>query len=165
MCPMLSEVERITEVKRHPDGREVRFDLQLIQRYAHLIVARFVHPMALQRDSFTIDHDAISYGFFWRWRPYVMYRMLDASGRLIANRFDVVEDVRLAERTVAYTDLFLDLWVGPDGTPHLEDEDEVTDAGCGGLLSRSQLNRIEETKELLLRRHRVIATEAARLLS
>ena len=162
---MLSEVERITEVKRHPDGREVRFDLQLIQRHPHLIVAGYVHPKALQRDGLTFDRGATSYGFFWRRRPYVMYRMLDASGSLIANRFDIVEDVRLAERTVTYTDLFLDLWVGPDGKPHLEDEDEVTDASRDGLLSRSQLNRIEKTKELLLRRHWVIATEAARLLS
>ncbi len=156
---------RITEIKQHPDGREVRFDLQLIQRHPHLIVASFVHPEAVQRDGFTFDRGAVSYGFFWRRRPYVMYRMLDASGSLIANRFDVVEDVRLAERTVTYTDLFLDLWVDPDGTPHLEDKDEVTDASRDGLLSRSQLYRIEKTKELLLRRHRVIAREAARLLS
>ena len=156
---------RITEVKRHPDGREVRFDLQLIQRHSHLIVASYVHAKALQRDGFTMDLGAISYGFFWLRRPYVMYRMLDASGRLIANRFDIVEDVRLAERTVTYTDLFLDLWVGPDGAPRLEDEDEVTEAARGGLLSRSQVDRIEKTKELLLRRHQVIAREAARLLS
>ena len=156
---------RITEVKRHLDGREVRFDLQLIQRHPHLVVASYLHPKALQRDEFTFDRGAISYGFFWRRRPYVMYRMVDASGRLIASRFDVVEDVRLAERTVTYTDLFLDLWLGPDGTPRLEDEDEVTEAARAGLLSQSQLNKIEKTKELLLRRHRAIAREAARLLS
>ncbi len=156
---------RITEVKRHPDGREVRFDLQLVQRHPHLIVASFVHPKALQRDGFTFERGAVSYGFFWKRRSYVMYRMLDASGCLVANRFDIVEDVRLAERTVSYTDLFLDLWVDPDGTPHLKDEDEVTDAARNGLLSRSQRNRIEKTKELLLRRHWVISREAARLLS
>lgn len=156
---------RITEVKRSPDGREVRFDLQLVQRHPHLVVASFLHPKALQRDGFTFARGAVSYGFFWRRRPYVMYRMLDTSGSLVANRFDIVEDVRLAERTVTYTDLFLDIWVDPDGTAHLEDEDEVTDAAREGLLSRSQLHRIEKTKELLLRRHRVIAREAARLLS
>ena len=155
---------RITEVKRHPNGKEVRFDLQLVQRRPHLIVASFVHPNALQRDGFSFERGAVSYGFFWRRRPYVMYRMLDASGSLVANRFDIVENVRLAERTVAYTDLFLDLWVGPDGTPHLKDEDEVSDAAREGLLSRSQLKRIEKTKDLLLRRHGVIAKAAERLL-
>lgn len=156
---------RITEVKRQLDGREECFELKLVLRRTHLLIAEYRFKKTLLADGFTLPRGARSYGFFWPRRPYIMYRMLDASGSLIANRFDVVEDVRLAERTVTYTDLFLDLWVGPDGTPHLEDQDEVTDAARDGLLSRSQLNRIEKTKELLLRRHWVIAREAARLLS
>ena len=155
---------RIEEIKRHPDGHEVRFDLQLVQRHPHLIVAAFVHPKELQRDGFVFERGAVSYGFFWNRRPYVMYRMLDLQGQLVASRFDVVEDVRLAERTVTYTDLYLDLWVDSSGTPHLRDEDEVSEAFDNGLLSRSQLQKIEQTKELLLNRHTVIAREATRLL-
>ncbi len=156
---------RITEVKRHLDGREERFELELVLRRTHLLIAEYSFKKTLYADGFTLPRGARSYGFFWPRRSYIMYRMLDASGSLIANRFDIVEDVRFAERTVAYTDLFLDLWVGPDGMPHLKDEDEVAHAAREGLLSRSQLNRIEKTKELLLRRHCVIAREAARLLA
>lgn len=155
---------RIEEIKRHPDGHEVRFDLQLVQRHPHLIVAAFVHPKALQRDGFVFERGAVSYGFFWKRRPYVMYRMLDRRGQLVANRFDIVEDVRLAEQTVTYTDLYLDLWVDSSGTPQLRDQDEVSAAVGKGLLSRNQLKKIEQTKELLLNRHTVIAREAERLL-
>ncbi len=155
---------RITEVKRHIGGREDRFELGLVLQRPHLVIGSYEHPRSRRSGGFTFEHGALSYGFFWRRRPYVMYRMLDASGNLIAHRFDVVENVRLAEQTVSYTDLLLDLWVDSDGNAHLEDENEVADAERNGLLSRAQLDRIERTKDLLLRRHKAIAGEAAGLL-
>ena len=155
---------RITEVKRNIDGREVRFDLQLVQRRPYVVVARYVHPRTFERDGFTFERGSVSYGFFWRRRPYVMYRILDASGSFAANRFDVVEDVRLTEQTVSYTDLLLDAWATPDGPLRFEDEDEVEDAIQAGQLSPAQLERITRTKDLLLRRHRAISREAERLL-
>ncbi len=155
----------VTEVKRHITGREVRFDLQLVQRRPHVVVARYVHPEAFERDGFAFERGSVSYGFFWKRRSYVMYRMLDRHGRLVANRFDVVEEVRLTERTVSYTDLLLDAWATPDGSFRFEDEDEVAEAFQAGLLSREQLDTIEKTKDRLLRRHKAIAREAARLLS
>ena len=155
---------RITEVKRHLNGREVRFDLQLVLRRPHLIVASFVHPKTLQRDGFTFERGAVSYGFFWRRRPYVMYRMLGPQGRLVANRFDVVEDVHLGEREVSYRDLLLDIWIDASGVVQVEDESDVADARREGTLSNAQLERINRTRDLILRRHRVIAAGAERLL-
>ena len=155
---------RITEVKRHLDGREVRFDLQLVLHRPHLIVASFVHPKALQRDGFTFERGSISYGFFWRRRPYVMYRMLDPQGQLVANRFDIVEDVRLSEREVSYRDLLLDIWSDASGMVLVTDQDDVADARREGTISNAQLERIGRTRDLILRRHRVIAAEAERLL-
>jgi predicted RNA-binding protein associated with RNAse of E/G family len=90
--------------------------------------------------------------------------MVGPNGHLIAHRFDVVEDVRLDEGEVSYTDLLLDLWVDPRGSLRVEDEDEVAEYARRGLLSAAQRARIERTRGLLLRRHAVIAREAARLL-
>ena len=154
----------VSEIKRHIDGREERFRLQLVVRRPHLVIGSYEHPRSRRSGGFTFGRGSVSYGFFWRRRPYVMYRMLDPRGRLVANRFDVVAEVRLAERTVSYTDLLLDAWTTPDGSLRFEDEDEVADAVRQGLLSRTQLDRIEKTKDLLLRRHRAIAREATRLL-
>ncbi len=155
----------ITEIKRHPDGREHRFQLDVVLQQPHLVIGSFKHTRPRQAGGFAFERGALSFGYFWKRRSYVMYRMLDAAGSLVANRFDVVEDVQLAPGTVSYMDLYLDLWVSADGTTQFEDEDEVTAAAREGLLSRSQLDRIEKTKELLLRRHRVIAREAAALLA
>ncbi len=156
---------RVTEVKRHLDGRVERFDCRLVARRPHLAVLRFDHRAELRAGGFLFPARSRSYGFFWRRRPYQLYRMVGPDGRLIAHRFDVVEDVRLDEGGVSYTDLLLDVWVDQQGRPRVEDEDEVAEYARRGLLSAAQRSRIERTRGLLLRRHAVIAREAARLLA
>lgn len=155
---------RISEVKRHLDGRLERFACRPVLWRPHLVVVRFDHAAERRAGGFRVPAGSRSYGFFWRWRPYVLYRMLDPDGRLIAHRFDLVEDVHLSEDEVSYTDLLLDVWVGPQGDLLVEDEDEVAEHARRGLLSTQQRARIERTRALLLRRHAVVAREAARLL-
>jgi protein associated with RNAse G/E len=155
---------RISEVKRHLDGRIERFPCWLLLRRPHLVVLRFDHEEERQAGDFVFLKGSRSFGFFWRRRSYLLYRMVGPNGHLIAHRFDVVEDVRLDEGEVSYTDLLLDLWVDPRGSLRVEDEDEVAEYARRGLLSAAQRARIERTRGLLLRRHAVIAREAARLL-
>ena len=155
---------QIEEVKRHLDGRVERHSLRLVLRRPHLVVACYEFARGLQTDAFTFPRGSFTYGFFWRRRPYVMYRMLDPQGQLVANRFDVVEDVRLGERRVSYRDLLLDIWIDASGHVQIADEDDVADARREGALSSAQLARIERTQDLLLRRHRIITAEAERLL-
>ena len=156
---------RITEVKRHLDGRVERFDCRLLLRLSHVVVLRFDHPAAQQADAFSIPRGSRSYGFLWSRRPYLLYRIQDPDGRLIAHRFDVVEAVRLGEREVSYTDLLLDVWVDPTGNARVEDEDEVADYIRRGQLTTARRERIRRTRDLLLRRHPAIAREASRLLA
>ena len=155
----------ITEVKRHLDGRVERFACRLVLRRPHLAVLRFDHKEARPAGGLRLPAGSRTFGFFWRRRPYVLYRIVGPGGRLIAHRFDVVEDVRLGETEVSYTDLLLDLWVDANGTAQIEDEDEVEEHARRGLLSPGQRKRIERTRELLLRGQQAIAREAARLLA
>lgn len=154
----------VTEVKRHLDGRIERFDCRLVLRRPHLAVLRFDHKEERQADGFVFPAGSRSFGFFWRRRPYLLYRIVGPNDDLIAYRFDVVEDVRLDEGEVSYADLLLDLWVDPGGRARAEDEDEVAECARRGLLSAAQRARIERTRGLLLRRHAAITREAARLL-
>ena len=155
---------RITEVKRHPDGAEHRFDCELVLRRPHLVVALFEHPHGRSADGFDIPAGSRTHGFFWSRRPYSLYRIAGPDGALIAHRYDIVEDVRLGDREVSYLDLLLDIWVAPDGAVLVEDEDDVAAWRKAGLLSAEQVARIERAQALVLRRHRSIASEAARLL-
>ena len=156
---------RVTEVKRHLDGRVERFQCRLVLRRPHLAVLRFDHAKPWRAGGLVVPRGSRTFGFFWRRRPYVLYRMEAPDGRLLGHRFDVVADVRLGDREVAYADLLLDVWVAAGGEPLVEDEGEVADHARRGLLSAGQRRSIERTRDLLLRRHAAIAREAARLLA
>lgn len=155
---------RVTEVKRHLDGRAERFECELVLRRPHVVILRFDHRRARRAGGMCIPARGRTFGFFWRRRPYVLYRIEGPDGGLIAHRFDVVEDVRLGEAEVSYTDLLLDVWIDPEGGVRMEDEDEVGALARRGRLSAAQRRRIEATRALLPRRQRRIVKEAKRLL-
>ncbi len=156
--------DRITEVKRHPDGSAHRFGCELLDLRPHLAIVLFRHWRGRYGGGFRFPRGSRTHGFFWRRRPYSLYLMTGPDGRLIAHRFDVVDDVRINETEVSYLDLLLDIWVAPDGTVQVEDDEEVAEHTRRGLLSKAQQRRIERTRALLLRRHKAIEREAARLL-
>jgi len=124
----------------------------------------FRHRRGRSTGGFHFPRGSRTYGFFWRRRSYSLYRMTGPGGRLIAHRFDVLEDCRISESEVSYVDLVLDIWVAADGAVQVEDEDEVAGHAARGLLSKAQQRRIERTRDLLVRRHAAILREAERLL-
>jgi hypothetical protein len=155
----------VIEVKRHPDGTSHRFPCELLLLRRHVCVVGFRHWRGRSAGGFRIPRGSVTYGVFWTRRPYNIYRTFAPDGRLIADRFDVVEGVRLNDREVSYLDLYVDIWVAPDGTTVVEDEDEARAAASRGLLTRDQRRRIARAKALVLRRHRRIAHEAQRLVA
>ena len=155
----------ITEVKRHADGAEHRYECELLALRPHVAIVLFRHWRGRSAGGFRFPRGSRTYGFFWKRRPYSLYRMTGPDGRLIAHRFDVLDDCRLSANEVSYLDLLLDIWVAPDGRVQVEDEDDVAAWAGAGLLSKAQRQRIERTRTLLLRRHRAIEREAERLLA
>ena len=156
---------RVVEVKSHLDGRVERFDCGLVLRRTHLAVRRFDHRARLRAGGVVLPAGGRTFGFFWRRRPYVYYRIEGPDGQLILHRFDVVEEVRLADEEVSYMDLLLDVLVDPRGVVRVEDDDHVVEYARRGLLSAAQQARIERARSLLLRRHAAIAREAACLVA
>jgi predicted RNA-binding protein associated with RNAse of E/G family len=124
-------------------------------------MVRFRHRQARTVSGFSFAVGSVTYGFFWQGRHYTLYRFVGPDGRLIAHRFDVVDDVRISRRRVEYLDLALDLWVDPQGRVRVEDEDEVADFAARGLLSAERLALIERTRRYLVSRHRRIIERAA----
>lgn len=156
---------RVIEVKRRLDGRTSRFACALVLRRPHVVVLRYENKRTYRTAHTRIAAGSHTYGFFWKRRPYQLYRVVGPEGALIAHRFDVVEDVCLEERQVSYLDLLLDVWVDASGRAWVEDDDEVADYVRRGALTPAQHERIERTRALLLRRHGAIAREAERLLT
>ncbi|MDZ4278541.1 MAG: hypothetical protein U1B78_05325 [Dehalococcoidia bacterium] len=87
---MTKRPARITEIKRHLDGRVERFDCRPVLRRPHVAVIRYDHERERRMGGFVIPAGSRTFGFFWRRRPYSLYRIEDQRRRLIAHRFDVV---------------------------------------------------------------------------
>ena len=155
---------RITEVKRHLDGRVERFPCELVHRERRVVVVRYRHERERVAGGYRLPVGGVTYGFVWPARSYVLYRFVGPDGVRIADRFDVVERVAATAMEVRYTDLLLDMWVDPSGGVRTEDEEEVAEFARRGLLTAAQRARVERTRALLLRRYRSVLAEADRLL-
>jgi hypothetical protein len=154
---------QIVETKRTLDGRVQSFRCAGLLVSPRLAVVRFDHGGERRAGGFFFPTESFTLGVFWRWRPYNCYRIAGPDGTVIAHRFDVVDRVQIGPNRVDYRDLLLDLWVSPSGDVHVEDEDDVEQAEHDGLLTAAMRSRIERTRALLLRDHRRIVGEVARI--
>jgi hypothetical protein len=150
----------ILEVKRHLDGREEVWECERVAVTPNEAVIRFQIPV----DVPVAPAGTLTWGFFWRWRNYNIYRFVSPQGDVLGHRFDVISDVRIAPDRVRYLDLLLDVLVAPDGTVTVEDEEDVARALSNGLLSERQLGIIERTRDLLVRSHDSIVKDALALV-
>lgn len=155
-----------TETKRTLDGRVQTFEVQLLAVTPRLAVVRyeFTGTAYANAGGFSIPPGSYTTGFFWRERTYNLYHISHADGSPIADRFDVIEAVRIHRHGVGFTDLLLDLWVSSLGEARFEDEDEVAEYRERGLLTDRQFATIERTSRYLNRNHqRVVAAALAEL--
>ena len=85
------------ETKRTLDGRVQRFSTQLLLRTPRFVAVRYAlgGATAFTLGGFVIPPGSVSTGFFWRGRAYNLYHFTRADGTPIADRFDVVERVRI----------------------------------------------------------------------
>ena len=146
-----SQAMTITEVKHHLDGREERFECDLLLMGDDVALVRFAFSQdrPYEDGPFRLPTGQIvTLAAFWENRSYLVYRLIDEDGQLIGHRFDVCADVRLGDE-IHYTDLLLDVWMPPDGSIHVLDEHEVEAAIADGLISRAQAAHIGETRQYL----------------
>jgi uncharacterized protein DUF402 len=153
------------EVKRALSGEERVFECQTIAVTPRLAIVRFVFKRSLEIGGRSYPPGGWTEGFFWRNRNYNLYHIVSRDREPIADRFDVIDHVRIRPDGVRYDDLLLDIWLYPDGRSLVEDEDEVQDALSKGLLTEPRLAVIRRTERLLLSRGRNIVDRALEELS
>jgi hypothetical protein len=138
--------KRILEVKEQLNGVVRQFELECWLNHRDLIVGRWVAGNA---NPYGLPSDLVSWGVWWRLRPYGIYRIHHADGQLYGYRADVLDRVEISTEGVRYRDLLLDAWVTPDRKVFLEDEDEVAVASLSGQLSSRDQRRIARARLLL----------------
>ncbi len=152
------------ERKRKPDGSERRYRCALVHASPALVVLRFAMPEGggAFATPVAIPPGAVSHGYFWRARPYTVYRM-SAGGRIVAHRFDAVAGVRFGEGEVAYRDLALDWWLTPAGELIEEDRAEFEALRADGAFSPAELRAVARAERAIARASGRLLPELARL--
>ena len=152
----------VIEVKRHLDGREERFETELVYRARGSLIVLYRMPESRWGP---VD----SYGCYWADRTYVCYHMVRAegsprAGREVVTRFDVAREIEITDGDVRFLDLLLDCWV-EDGVPRWEDEDEVAAAAETGLVTPADAAYIVRARRTLEQGHARIVRDIRWLLT
>ncbi len=138
--------ERIREVKERLDGSTMNFSLERWLVREGLVVGRWV-----AEDDRYAPVGTVSWGVWWRGRPYGAYRIHRPDGSLRGYRVDVIEDVRIAPEEVRYRDLILDAWLSPSGEARFEDEEEVEAAIASGVFDARRARRVRRARAVMER--------------
>lgn len=147
------------ERKRRLDGTELTFDCDRVDVNRRRAICVYRSTGTFKTPHFTMHEGTLSFGFFWTRRPYILYRITDPDGTVAGYRFDVVDDVRIADGGVSYRDLIIDVWVSPEGCIEIEDEDELAEAVGTGAVDPGVVAEAERGRDLIARNYRRIVAE------
>jgi predicted RNA-binding protein associated with RNAse of E/G family len=155
----------VVERKVKPDGNAREYPVELVHDAGGLVVVRFQMTRGGTQAGgrIVIPAGSTSDGYFWKKRPYNLYRMKTADGAIIAHRFDAVKNVAFDGAVVLYEDLILDWWVLPGGEVIEEDRDEYEAARAAGTVSAADSARTDDAARQVLGRYRHIIDEAEAL--
>ncbi len=157
--------QQVLERKIKPDGTVREYACRLLLLEPGLAIVRFVMARGGSIPGLPIEvpPGSVSDGYFWKRRPYNVYRMRRADGSIIAHRFDAVTGVDLSPGVVSYRDLAIDWWVLSEGTVVEEDRDEFDCFVAAGTMSVRDQHLATKAARCVLSRNRHIIDEVAEL--
>ena len=123
------------------DGRILRTRTLVPPEYAKSWSLRYV-KMGLIEDGQLI-HAAAKRLFYQQ--PFAILELLDAQEQTLGYYCDVCSPLQREGEGYALTDLFLDVWVWPDGRWRVLDREEFSRAAASGVISESQASLAEDT--------------------
>lgn len=100
---------------------------------------RYVTDRAYETEGTTLPVGTVTEAMYWSDRPYHVWRFTGPDGTHLGYRFDICTGTFIWPEKLIWTDLELDLYISPDGTPHWQDEDEIAQLVRMEHLSREEL--------------------------
>jgi hypothetical protein len=139
----------ILEIKRTLAGAEKRFECRRLHVDGPHLVVLFVAPAPLQVHGVALPAGTVTFGHFWRDRPYNVYHWLDpVTGQGLGVYVNLAAETRIQDDRLEWLDLILDVLVAPGQPPCVLDEDEIPALAPPGLLARIAAARAAVLDEL-----------------
>src|SRR2546428_14154512 len=105
----------IKEVKFTPTGERQEFLCRLLDRSPTHAVVLYKIKDARRVGGLRLPRGALTYGYFWRGRPYNVYHWVRADGRTLGFYVNLAGEVRFRPGAIEWKALALDLLFSPDG--------------------------------------------------
>jgi len=150
----------VVERKVKADGGVEEYGCRLLGRTSSLAVVLYPLPEGGRpfRTPLPIPPGSVSIGFFWRRRPYAVYRFRSPEGALLGHRLDAVSEVRLLPGVVEFRDLILDWWLDAAGAlVRAEDREAFEEALAAGRLDPRAVARARQAERVALAPNRLLA--------
>lgn len=144
---------QITVRKLDHTGREIiSYPGEVIQRSDHRIVLRTSWDRAPMDLGFVVlEPDDRWIEIFYSDRWYNIFEIHASDGRLKGWYCNITRPAHIGEDEVAAEDLALDLWVAPDGTMQVLDEDEFTELPLTPGERQAARDALAELKDMAAR--------------
>jgi predicted RNA-binding protein associated with RNAse of E/G family len=129
-----------------PPHRRVSMDSLLLEATPDTLV--LAHELSPSKPMTVLDEVVLDRGYLGIWflfknQPYDIGRFYRPDGTWTGYYVDVLEPVRWngadPSTLEPIVDLFLDLWIAPDGRHEILDEDEFEEAARGGRMTPRQI--------------------------
>jgi hypothetical protein len=119
----------ILERKRTLAGAEKLFPCWLLARTYDALTVLFVSTRTYQVADLELPVGTVTFGHFWRDRPYNAYHWMTPSGTTLAHYFNLADETALPDgdraETFSFRDLVIDVLVRPGASPEVLDQDEL----------------------------------------
>jgi hypothetical protein len=154
---------RVIERKLKPDGSLREYPCELVHLGKDFAVISYVvEDPASFATPLSIERGTVSHGWFWKAKPYGVYRMHTPSGELL-HRFDALDRLEITAHVISYRDLILDWWVLPGGRLIEEDRAELEALVSAGTVDGAFQAKALASARAVTSRYRHIIDELGRL--
>lgn len=143
----------ILEIKRKLSGEEKRFNCRVLERSPSHLVVLFIARVDMNVHGVILPAGTATFGHFWSDRPYNVYHWLrPEDGTTIGYYVNLADETQLAEDTLEWRDMVVDVLVSADGRATVLDEDELPAdlaPSLGERIAAARARVLAELPELL----------------
>lgn len=132
------------EIKHHYDKATQQFECEVVTKRDDWVLLSYISDRSWQIGAVILPVGSQTVAYYEAGAPCVVWRMLFPNNSLAGHLFHICRDLEVGDSRVEYQDLLLDIWVCPEQTTTLLDEDDLDGCVKNGQIGAHEANAIRE---------------------
>lgn len=144
----------ITEIKHNLNKPDQTFQCRLVWHGGDRVVVSYVSDRSYRVRPIQVVFapGTRTLAYYQEGLPYIVWKLTGPDGRLMGYYVHLCDRVRIRPDAIEYRDLLLDVWLFPDGSSQLLDEDELADGLARGMLDEGTAALVRQTAQEVIAR-------------